>query len=361
VISTLNGPKKRLLLGLAMAGVCLIALLWATAGSHPERLTYQGLSLEVWSQQAVQSDTNAVAVLRELGARAVPGLIILLTNDEPFLRKKIWSMQPKLPSILGRFVRRRIRPPGAVGTREAAAFSLGIIGPEAGPAVPALIHALHEPDHRIAWRAAKALGHIGKESIPLLIGTLNDKDASVRQVATYALGEIGPAADAAGSPLMQLLDDRDSTVRTATFYSLMKIGAAVEPRLLERMRQAKDQGRQRAARLLLRYYESLDLGLPALLEMVEDSAPASRQGAITMLGNISAADSQAATTVVAALKDPATEVRLAAIQAIQWGNWKTVSPVSGLTACLGDDSASIREAAARVLVDLGEAATNSIR
>src|SRR5437879_2243800 len=168
--------KKRLLVGVVIVVTCVVIFFLAPTTNHPEKLTYKGRSLEVWSQQAVQSDTNAAAVLKELGPRAVPGLTLLLKNDEPLLRRQIWSIQSKLPSILRRLIARHIRPPNAVGTREAAAFSLGVIGLESRPAVPELVRALHDPDHRITWRAATALGHIGKDSAPLLIGSLQDKD-----------------------------------------------------------------------------------------------------------------------------------------------------------------------------------------
>ena len=91
-------PKKRLGLGLAIGGACVIALFLVTNRSHPEKLIYKGRSLDVWSQQAVQSDTNAAAMFRELGVRAVPGLIISLTNDEPFLRQKKSSSKNSIKS-----------------------------------------------------------------------------------------------------------------------------------------------------------------------------------------------------------------------------------------------------------------------
>ncbi len=49
-------------------------------------------------------------------------------------------------------------------------------------------------------RAALALGLIGpaaKEAVPALIATLRDEDGLVRGYAAYALGEIGPAANEA--------------------------------------------------------------------------------------------------------------------------------------------------------------------
>lgn len=50
--------------------------------------------------------------------------------------------------------------------REAAGRALRDLGPEAAPAVPALILALRDEDDYVRWRAAEALGRMGASGAP---------------------------------------------------------------------------------------------------------------------------------------------------------------------------------------------------
>jgi hypothetical protein len=123
--------------------------------------------------------------------------------------------------------------------RIAAAEVLGQIGPEAAPAVPALMVLLKDRTTQECNVAARSLGRIGpgaKSAVPLLIDFLNDTE--VRQfpfdrslvpvfpsnfvcmpaeVAAEALGGIGPDAKAA-LPVLRAISNprlRDNTVREA--------------------------------------------------------------------------------------------------------------------------------------------------
>ena len=59
--------------------------------------------------------------------------------------------------------------------RNLAAMALENMGPDAGPAVPALVKALADEDQRVRQTAVKALGRIGpaaREAVPVLTGAL---------------------------------------------------------------------------------------------------------------------------------------------------------------------------------------------
>jgi HEAT repeat protein len=102
---------------------------------------------------------------------------------------------------------RTIRPFREWGVRETAADALARIG---GPAVPALIETLHDPDNSIRAQAARALARMGPKAAPALqelIAALNDEDREVRQGAARALGQIGPDAEEAVPALIQALKD----------------------------------------------------------------------------------------------------------------------------------------------------------
>ena len=78
------------------------------------------------------------------------------------------------------------------------------LGPDAAPAVPALVHTLRtdyggqgkEETHQ-DYRAALALAAIGKPAVEGLRGLLGERKENVRAEAAMGLGRIGPDAEAA--------------------------------------------------------------------------------------------------------------------------------------------------------------------
>ncbi|MBI4346450.1 MAG: HEAT repeat domain-containing protein [Elusimicrobia bacterium] len=85
--------------------------------------------------------------------------------------------------------------------RYRAADLLGMMGPQAAPAVPDLVLALKDKHAPVRASAALALGNIGRaagDSVGALTKALRDPHADVRYSAAIALGRMGtPAADRA--------------------------------------------------------------------------------------------------------------------------------------------------------------------
>jgi hypothetical protein len=116
--------------------------------------------------------------------------------------------------------------------RAEAALTLGLFGPRAKAAVPALIAILEGPapegqgaDSRI--RAAEALGAIGpdaKAAVPSLLAALNDENVAVRRAAASSLGHLGPEARAGEAALTKALADPDDGVRRSAIWSLENLG-----------------------------------------------------------------------------------------------------------------------------------------
>ena len=146
--------------------------------------------IEDLKSENIMVKINAMYYLgKEKEKRAVPVLMILLSDDQP--------KELKLSSI----------------------NALGEIGESI--AVDALIRMLNERDSDIKMAACNALGMIrDPKAVKHLIRILDDKD--IRLTAIWALGNIG---DKGAVPLLtRLLYDNDKYVRYNASRSLQRIG-----------------------------------------------------------------------------------------------------------------------------------------
>ncbi|MCA9054514.1 MAG: HEAT repeat domain-containing protein [Planctomycetaceae bacterium] len=148
-------------------------------------------------EQAVVA-ARAISEYRGAAAAALPVLVELMQNEE-----------------------------ASVEARWNAVRTIGKIGPDALPALPALIDELDNPEDTIREHAAEAIGDIGpvaaEAGVPALRGVLGDHYVKVRRDAVRSLGYIGPPAAAAVDDILPLLDDPEEIVRVATRDAVKKI------------------------------------------------------------------------------------------------------------------------------------------
>ena len=122
--------------------------------------------------------------------------------------------EPAVPALINRLAEEY--------DRYRAIDVLGAIGPAAAPAVPALLHhlaytlsvedKLYRDESTEAIGIIETLAKIGpaaREAVPLLQQALKDKVGTIRYYAAYALGEMGSTATVAISDLKNLLSDHD--------------------------------------------------------------------------------------------------------------------------------------------------------
>jgi HEAT repeat protein len=139
--------------------------------------------------------------------------------------KSLWSLErdsratvPVLTNILMGFER-----------RWEAAYALSDIGPEAAPAVPALVKALTQERVARPFRtppsSAFALGKIGPAAIPALSQLLTNGDSRVRTSALLALSFMGAGGRDAVPCVLEMLRDTDVEVRQTAALTLPAIGA----------------------------------------------------------------------------------------------------------------------------------------
>jgi hypothetical protein len=103
--------------------------------------------------------------------------------------------------------------------RKHAISVLGMIGPEAAKAVPALVKALEDDDADVCYGVLEALGQIGpgaKAAIPALLEAVEDKDTRYRIYALKALGNTGVGDGAVVSALTHKLLDEDTIASNET-------------------------------------------------------------------------------------------------------------------------------------------------
>ena len=137
------------------------------------------------------------------GARAVPTLMEMLRDDDP-------------------------------STRLVAAEQLGLVGPAAGAAVPALLAlATQDGSEHANTTAAASLKSIDLAAARMVmthfLPRLQDSDVQQRRTAAAVLGNLGPVAKPAIGSLLASTNDPDELVRRNALTSLASIGIPSAP------------------------------------------------------------------------------------------------------------------------------------
>jgi HEAT repeat protein len=114
----------------------------------------------------------------------------------------------------------------SVRVRGFAAWSLGFLGPRAGPAKKELTGAVQDSDRQIRLAALDTLRQLGKESssaLPVLLKALGDNDTDIRALAVAALGAVGQEPGVYPA-LLAALKDPQRKVRIAVDVALHALG-----------------------------------------------------------------------------------------------------------------------------------------
>ncbi len=146
--------------------------------------------------------------LRQDPADSIPMLIQGLEDDDPSRRVGAAHAlsaigRPAVPALIEALDDRNHV------VRIGAARALAGIGPDAHEAIPALTAACKDEVFLVCVMSLSALGHMGKEALPQIIDALQDRRAwQIPAAAVEALRRIGPDAAPAVPALLKALKER---------------------------------------------------------------------------------------------------------------------------------------------------------
>ncbi|MEM6798660.1 MAG: HEAT repeat domain-containing protein [Planctomycetota bacterium] len=109
--------------------------------------------------------------------------------------------------------------------------NLGYAPEDAAESVPRLELSLKSDDAQVRWRAARALGLLGKASAaaaPALVGLLSDSDPVVQVHASIALARIGDKSEASLEALLGKVTSDDGRVARVAIQTLRHLGVPPE-------------------------------------------------------------------------------------------------------------------------------------
>lgn len=158
------------------------------------------------SEQVVRE--AAVQGLSGFGIQAIPAFIRMLSHTCKYVRRNVvWGLGKLGPDALPALhalipVLKDPDPRTATG----AAQTIGAMRRAATDAVPALAEAMRGTNVVLCRMAAKALSQVGPPALPTLVTHLKHHDPFVRGEAAVALGWLGAAAAPAVPHLLTLLN-----------------------------------------------------------------------------------------------------------------------------------------------------------
>lgn len=172
-------------------------------------------------------------------------------------------------------------------------YILGQIGPEAEPAVPALLALMGDDDEAVCRETLIALAKIGpaaEEAVAPLVEALGHHQGPMCYGVCYALGRIGPAAVKAKPVLLRTMAGSDGSAAFIAAWALTRIDptcpmtAEISTPILMAGLQEADPGFRLQAAAALKSLGPLARGATAALQRaIEDEDPFVREAAAEAL------------------------------------------------------------------------------
>lgn len=277
---------------------------------------------------------KSLAQFGPIASDAAPALVKLLNNDKRPYHDRVIALEPLavigvahpivVPALIQTVEQTKPGPnlsaDDANSLRALTADTIGLIGPAAAPAAPALVRALLDKNEQVRQMSAQALGALGGHSaigVPALIEVMMfDEATSVRDAAEQALSKIGPEAVAG---LTQLLDVDSPNLR------------------------------MRAARCLGRMGSTARAAVPNLLKEVRDEDPTVRVAVVEALWQITSQPARVIPPTIELLQCDDRQVRIRAFRLLDRMGPKAASAVESLEQLRDHKNPAVRLAAEKAL------------
>ncbi|MCB9548503.1 MAG: HEAT repeat domain-containing protein [Myxococcales bacterium] len=256
-------------------------------------------------------------------------------------------------------LRVRLRQDEAPEVRAHAARALGRLGSTAPPILEALATASQEPQSSVRREAREALGLLGPgaaAALPALRAGLADReDEAARAAAAWALGRLGPKAQPAVPELVQAALNDHALVADEAILALARIGDV--PAIGEVCANYYGRGPMLEA-LALRDRPLAEPPEPVLAALA-DTAPDRRYAAMRVLAPM--AHPAALATFIARLGDSDGRSRVLAAQALGRYGASAERAIPALVGLLDDAAGGVAEAAAAALIAIGPASLPAVK
>lgn len=234
--------------GLVLAGMAGL-LAWRTAGSREP--AFAGRPLSSWLDHHVPSSAanppygspgwdRADEAIRSIGTNAIPTLLKMIrARDRPPFVLKLMELARRLG-----FTRMKYRP--AMWRHEEATYAFELLGTNAANAVPELIRIYEQNISASSHQAAaQSLGHIGpgaRAALPALIRRFTHTNGVMRFQAVSAVMKIGGEPEVVVPALTRALQDPNGSVRWNAMVGLSGFGKLARPVVPEILKMLNDPG-----------------------------------------------------------------------------------------------------------------------
>jgi HEAT repeat protein len=295
------------------------------------------------------------------GTETVTVLIDALADGEPRIRRQAASVLGVMGSEAKAAVPELTRLLHDNTVRVPAMRALSKMGPDAAPAVPAIMEFLDAGDLETCNEAIIALQNLGPTAAPAgdrLIDLLNADDIVTRQRAAMAIGSIGPSAVRAVQPLLEA-GLQEPAMRRSVAEALANVDRA-DVGSLSTIRRALDVSELRrvAARLARRLGADAEPLIPDLVAWLQIDPPNDETKAIAHA--IVRLGTKSISPLRQALRDDDPAKRALATAIISEYGPDAREAVPDLMNVLRDDVPRVRAAAALTLSRIGANARDAV-
>jgi len=275
-VSVARHLKNRIAAGLLI--LLVLALIVLATSRQPAEPQRHGIPLSHYLDQQtygeLRTERDARESIRSFGSNAVPHLIRILEARESTLKTTFRELAQKQTLIRFRFTPLFAR-------QSQAALACAELGPVAASASPALARLANDP--LLCRHAITALAMIGPENFPVLTNVLFTGIPAARAEAAGDLRYMIPR-DLPVPALLHALNDPDAEVRSNAAGSLAFLHCqlnVVVPTLIACLRDADATVRGTAAQSLGWLQQDAVSALPALSQLLREAPDAASEVKIT--------------------------------------------------------------------------------